>query len=148
MPDNPLQFVLAFAQAVTYKLQSTNARIPVLPAGRQFNTEYIYNGTVPAGGLSLDQALNSPYGSGPLNIDGAGKQLYSLLGEYTIINLDTTHSLDVFVHGVLKVTLSANGGGFNEQDREILPVIIRLVPHTAGTTVVTFVNAWGYGAST
>lgn len=147
MPDNPLQFVLAFAQAVTYKLQSTNARIPVLPTGRMFNTEYIYNGTIPAGGLSLDEALNSPFGSGPINIDGAGKQIYSMLGEYTVINLDTTHSLDVYIGGHFKVTLAANGGGFNEQDREILPIQVRLVPHTANTTVVTFVNAWGYGAS-
>ena len=145
---NPLQFVLAFAQAVTYKLQSTNARIPILPTGKALNTVYLFNGTIGSGGMSLQEAVNPPNGSGPINLDGAGKQFYSMVSEFTVINLDTTHDLQVYFGETLYTTLTHGGGGFNMTDREIHPIIPRFVCATAGSTCTVFLEAYCYGAST
>lgn len=148
---DPFSFVLHVAQAVAVRLTTNNARLPILPSGVAFNTEFVFIGTIPTSGASLQSLLNPPLGSGPVWLDGNNKEFYSMLGEYTIINTHATQTLNIYIQranqpATLKTALPP-GAGFNETAREVNPIMMYLVSATPNTTITAQVNAWAYGAN-
>lgn len=151
VPGKPLNFVLAFAQAVVYRLTANNARLPILPSGKAFNVEYVFIGTLPAQGTTLQQLLNPPNGSGPIYLDGTLKEFTSLIGEFSIENVDATLSLNVYLASPTAQTqiltdVLPPGAGVNEQDRELHPNVMYLRCATANTPMSIRVKAWCYGS--
>lgn len=151
MPE--LDFNLITARPIALELDQNNQRLPVIPAGVQFNTEFLFQGTITGIQTIANLVAKANGGSGPIWLDMVPKAWTSLWGEYTIINYDTANSLDILMllpgpgGGTYLKGTFVPGGGYNEINRELNPSAILVRPTSPATTCVVFIDGWCYGST-